>query len=474
MGTKNNNLKNNSNNNKKKGKRNRKATFRIVAGIFIVLASSGLGIFASTFNNVINAYNKNSDEKISLGTFAGIKKAVNDVMDISEPLTEPMNILVLGSDIGYNRGRPVDNTPTRSDTMMFARVDPFTKSVNVLSIPRDTRVLIPEHRYYDKINAAFAYGGEKMARRVVANLTGSPVHHFIALKVNGLVNMVDILGGVEIDVEKDMRYVDHTAKLDIDIKKGRQTLDGKTAHHYIRFRHDEIGDIGRVQRQQKFVNAVIAKLLSPTIIVKLPKLVEAARENVMTDMSDKELLKLANFARQIKREDVKMVMLPGRFGNIGGASYWLMDEEGSKEIISGMFPDSVYAVNPNDTTNVSADPNAPVDPLPGKRRYRITVLNGSKEPRLASKAARLLRERGWSVWSVAEARNDVDKTQLIVQTGRQKAVPFLTESLGVPVDVVNASVGDIYTDYTVIVGDDFGAYLKQAQSTMDVKSNKLQ
>ncbi len=457
-------LKNNNLKNKKGKKKNNKAIFRIIAGTIILIGSSGLGIFASTFNNVINTYNQNTDEKITLNTFEGIKKAVSDAMEISEPLTEPLNILVLGSDISYNRGRPDDKSPTRSDTMMLAHIDPVNKKVNVLSIPRDTRVLIPEHRYYDKINSAFAYGGEQMARRVVANLTGAPVNHFLALKVNGLINMVDILGGIEIEVEKNMRYVDHTAKLDIDIKKGWQTLNGSQAHHYIRFRHDEIGDIGRVQRQQKFINAVVAKVLSPKTIIKLPQLVEAAQKNVITDMSNKELLKIANFSRGIKKEDIKMVMLPGHFGNIGGASYWLMDNDSCKEVIGNMFPNSIYATN-----NQVADPNNPITEI-NKRRYRITVLNGSKEPRLATKASRYLREKGWSVWSVAEAKNDVDKTQLIVQTGKSKAVPFISESLGLPVNVINASVGDIYTDYTIIVGDDFAEHLKNATAEQANKS----
>ena len=469
MELKNNNLKNK----KGKKKKNNKAMFRIISGVLIIFASSGLGIFASTFHNVLNTYNQNTtheDDKISLGSFAGIKKAVSDAIEISEPLTEPINVLILGSDIGYTRsGKRDDKTPTRSDTMMLARLDPLNKTVSVLSIPRDTRVLIPERRYYDKINAAFAYGGEQLARKAVANLTGVPVNHFVALKVNGLINMVDILGGVEIDVERNMRYVDHTAKLDIDIKKGVQVLDGKQAHHYVRFRHDEIGDIGRVQRQQKFINGVVSKALSPATIVKLPKLVQSAQENVITDMSNKELLKIANFARTIKKEDIKMVMLPGTFGNIGGASYWIINEESSKEVIGNLFPDSVYA---------QPDPNASQDPSGieqiNKRRYRITVLNGSKEPRLASKASKILRSQGWSIWSIAEAKSDVSKTQLIVQTGKTKAIPFLTESLGLPVDVVNASVGDIFTDYTIIVGDDFAEYLKNPPAAVDPKSDKLQ
>ena len=470
MELKNNNLKNN-----KSKKKNKKSMFRIIAGTLIVLGSSGLGIFASTFGSVIDMYNQNTDEKISLGTFAGIKRAVSDAIEISEPLTEPLNILVLGSDISYNRGRPDDKSPTRSDTMMLAHIDPEKKSVNVLSIPRDTRVLIPDHRYYDKINSAFAYGGEQMARRVVANLTGAPINHYLALKVNGLINMVDILGGIEIEVEKDMRYVDHTAKLDIDIKKGWQILNGTQAHHYIRFRHDEIGDIGRVQRQQKFINAVVGKFLNPTTLMKLPQLVEAAQKNIITDMSNKELLKIANFSRSIKREDIKMVMLPGRFGSIGGASYWLTDDETTKELMGNMFPNSIYAAaNQSPDPNISQDPNNP-NPVQeiNKRRYRITVLNGSKEPRLASKASRFLRDKGWSVWSIAESKNAVKKTQIIVQTGRNKAVPFLSESLGLPVEIINASVGDIYTDYTIIVGDDFADYLKNAQSALQPKNNNL-
>lgn len=462
---------NNLNKAKKKKQAGNKKLFRIVFGSLLIIGSSGLGILASTFSNVINVYNQgqNSENQISLGSIQGIKKAVNDLREISTPITEPVNVLILGSDISYNRGRPDDTSPTRSDTIMAAHIDPIKKEVNVLSIPRDTRFIIPEKGYYDKINAAYAYGGEKLARKAIANLTGAPMHHYVALKVNGLVNIIDILGGVEVNVEKDMHYVDHTAKLNINIHKGRQLLNGTQAHQYIRFRHDEIGDIGRVQRQQRFIDAVAAKMLNPATIVKLPQLVDAIQKNILTDMSTTEMLKIGNFLRTLKKEQIRMVMLPGRFGNIRGVSYWLTDEEQTKDVVKDIFPDSVYATNVTASTSpdgqVAGNPNE-ITALE-KRKYRITVLNGTDEPRLAAKAARFLRDKGWSVWSVSEARNQVDKTQIVVQTGKNNAVPALQEAIGVSAEVVNASIGDIYTDYTITVGKDFSDYLKQQQDALN-------
>ncbi len=464
---------NNIKNNKKTKASNRKKIFRLVFGSLLIATSLALGVIASTFHSLLNTYNQNTEKKISLGSIQGIQQAVSDLKQISSPIEEPMNILILGSDISYSHGKADNGSPTRSDTMMLAHIDPIKKQVNILSIPRDTRFLIPEKRYYDKINAAFAYGGERLARKTVANLTGSPIHHFVALKVDGLVNIIDILGGIEINVEKNMHYVDHTAKLNINIKKGVQTLNGEQAHEYVRFRHDEIGDIGRVQRQQHFLDAVATKMLNPATIVKLPKLVDSVQKNIVTDMSNPEMLKVGNFLRTIKRSQIKMVMLPGHFGSIGGASYWLIDEDQKKDLIKDMFPDSTYntEATPSSSPSLiasSSDPqnnNQDISSLQ-KRKYRITVLNGTDEPRLAARAARFLRDKGWSVWSVSEAKNAVEKTQIVVQTGKSVPVPYLQEALGVQAEVINQSVGDIYTDYTITVGKDFAVYLKQKQDEM--------
>ncbi len=467
-------LKNNKINNRKKKDTGKKKLYRILAGSMIIVGSSVLGIMASTFSNVIDSFNLNSDKKISFGSIQGIKDAVGSLKEMSKPIDQEMNVLLLGSDVSYSRGRAINEGPTRSDTMMFAHVDPIHENVNVISIPRDTRVLIPEHRYYDKINSAFAYGGERLARRTVANLIGVPVHHYVVLKVHGLMNIVDILGGIEVDVEKEMHYLDRTAKLDINLHKGRQLLNGSQAHGYVRFRHDEIGDIGRVQRQQKFINAVIDKLLNPATIVKIPELVNEVMKNIETDMSTTDLIRLGNYLKSLRKEQIKMVMLPGRFGNIGGASYWLIDELLTKSVITEMFPSSIYADKTEQTTPNPAQSGQPEQAqLIDKRKYRITVLNGTEEPRLAAKAARILRENGWSVWSVSESKNHLTKTQVILQTGKTRPLDALKEALGIDVDIVNASVGDIYTDYTIIIGTDFSSYLKQKQDSLEIGAKKF-
>lgn len=471
-------LKNNKVKSQKTKNSDKKKIVRIALGSLVIVGATGLGILAATFSSLVNVYNQNTENKINFTSVEGIKNAVTGIQEVIQPLTEPVNILVLGSDVGYSRGRSNDEVPTRSDTIMLAHIDPQKNAVTVLSVPRDTRTLIPEKGYYDKINAAYAYGGEKLARQAVANLTGVPIQHYVALKVNGLINIVDILGGVEIDVEKDMKYSDDTAKLYINIKKGKQLLDGKSAHHYVRFRHDEIGDIGRVQRQQKFMNAMSQKMLNPTTFIKLPEIVEAIQKNINTDLTSSEMLRIGNFARSLKREQIRMVMLPGRFGNIGGASYWLQDEFAAKEVIKELFPDSAFntaqVTDPNATPSSNGETSVEgLDPRM-KRRYRISVLNGTDQPGLAKKAARLLRDKGWVVWNIGESKTHPEKTQVIVQTGISKPVPYLSESLEIQPEIVNASIGDIFSDYTIVVGNDFNNYLQQKQESMDIKTKKLQ
>lgn len=454
------NVKENKSNKKKPDSKKKKKLYRTIFASLILISSVVLGLLAATLNSVVKTYNKNVDKEDQI-SFLNLKDAVGTIKDIASPLKYPVNILFLGSDISYSRYGQVIEGPSRSDTIMLGHIDPKLKEISVLSIPRDTRVLLPKYNYYDKINAAFSFGGEKLAMQTVSNLTGAPIHHYVALKVDGLINIVDIIGGVEIDVEKNMTYTDNSAKLRINIKKGKQTLNGQQAHHYVRFRHDAIGDIGRVQRQQKFINAVIDKLLDPSIIVKIPDLVDAVQKNIITDMKASEMIRVGNFIRSLKKEQIKMVMLPGHFGQMRGISYWIIDQQAANRVISEMFPASSYANNENDLNNngMTAEEILARE----KRNYKITVLNGTGEPGLAAKAARILREKGWAVWSVSEAKSDSENTKLIVQTGSSKVVPALKDSLGLPVEVVNASVGDIYTDYTIIVGKDFSEYLKKEE-----------
>ncbi len=216
----------------------------------------------------------------------------------------------------------------RSDTLMIATLDPSTDHAALLSIPRDTRVKI-KGRGYDKINAAYAYGGEKLAENTVESFLGIDIDHYLIVNTNSFVRLVDAIGGIDIDVEKRMYYEDpwdDNGGLVIDIYPGIQHMDGEKAVTYVRYR-DEEGDIGRVRRQQEFMAACMDKITSPSIIPKIPGIISEIMDAVQTDLSFREILGLAGALKDAQQNGLDMEMVPGKPLYIDGVSYWIPDVE---------------------------------------------------------------------------------------------------------------------------------------------------
>lgn len=245
-----------------------------------------------------------------------------------------INILLLGLDDG-DESNP--ESPRRSDTMILASINKEDGSVSLLSIPRDTRVLIPGHKDFDKIAHAYFYGGPQLAVRTVENFLQQPVHHYIALNWQTFIRLVDVVGGVNLYVERDMHYHDPYANLNISLQKGYQRLDGHKAGEYVRFRSDELGDIGRVQRQQKFIKAWCNEALNSGIIFKISEIIKIAEENIQTDMPATEIIKVAYNIKWLTVSNVHIEMLPGRFATVGGLSYWAPDTEQVAKVVNRMF-----------------------------------------------------------------------------------------------------------------------------------------
>ena len=216
----------------------------------------------------------------------------------------------------------------RSDTMMIATLDPKTDRAALLSIPRDTRVKI-KNRGYDKINAAFAYGGEKLAENTVESFLGIDIDHYVIVNTNAFVRLIDAIGGIDINVSKRMYYEDpwdDNGGLVIDLYPGEQHMDGATAVTYVRYRDDE-GDIGRVKRQQEFIAACVDKITSPSIITKIPAIIREVMDAVQTDLSFRQILELAGAMKDAQKNGLDMEMVPGRPLYIDGVSYWIPDVE---------------------------------------------------------------------------------------------------------------------------------------------------
>ncbi|MDU4961910.1 MAG: LCP family protein [Sporomusaceae bacterium] len=254
-----------------------------------------------------------------------------------EALKDRVNILLLGVD------DPDPDTPgavaRRSDTMIVASVNPKDGTASLLSIPRDTRVVIPGRQGLDKITHAYAYGGASLATQTVEQLLGVPISYYTAIDWRGFIQVIDILGGVDLYVEHDMRYADPYANLTIELNKGYQHLDGEKAGQYVRFRHDELGDIGRVQRQQRFLQALSDELLQVGTVLKIPSLVSTVNQYVTTDMNLFTMLKLANTMKTMRHGSLKTEMLPGSFAEIDGLSYWVPDQRETRRLVQRMFID---------------------------------------------------------------------------------------------------------------------------------------
>lgn len=378
-----------------------------------------------------------------VGVYSAIKLTCNPTNPgLRMPFVSPpfggrdlVSILVLGVD---DRGGVLG----RSDAMMLVFVGPKTNKVAILHIPRDSRVRIPGHGV-DKINAAFAIRGAELARETVEYFIGEPIDFFVTLKVEGSRKLVDLVGGVDLFVEKDMNYVDRSQGLYINLERGYQRLDGEEAMEYVRFRHDRWGDIGRIERQKKFLKALVRKLLSPQNLPKLPKIVLQARECLDTDMMVEDMLDLVRVVRKVKPEEVLMETLPGRPTTMRGVCYWLIEEEGACHVLSRLL---TYVQTEKDEQGKAA----------------VEVLNGCGVPGVATRVAEVLRAQGFEIQRVDNAdRYDYDVTTLFVQGDALLTAEEVRNILGL--GEVRRTKGE-EVKVTVIVGKDLARFALEGGS----------
>lgn len=234
---------------------------------------------------------------------------------------------------------------TRTDTIMLFKVNFDTGSTNLLSIPRDTRVMINE--YMDKVNHAHSKGGVKLTIKTIRDFLNLDVSYYVKVDYQVVKDLVDAIDGVEIDVPQKMEYIEYDPSvppLNINIKKGLQILDGKNSHDFLRWRNNNdktrgypMGDIGRIQAQQYFMKELIKQTLKPKNIIKLPKIVDAYFENVETNIPLSIMAKVAVNAKKIDVENMKTATIPGDPLKIKAIDYWEYNESGTLSLIEEMF-----------------------------------------------------------------------------------------------------------------------------------------
>lgn len=242
-----------------------------------------------------------------------------------------VNILFMGID-----ARDTESN-SRSDTMIMASINTESQEMAMISIPRDTRIKSSSGKD-EKINGVNYLEGPEAACEAVGELLNTPVEYYVVTNFAGFSDIVDTLGGVHIDVENDMYHSDPVKpELEINIHKGYQYMDGKTALNYVRYRGKVTADIGRTQRQQKFIRAMADEMLDSRTIFKLPKLIPQLKKSIKTNLPAKEIAYLAGIARDFDTASIASQTLPGYSHSVSGASYWEVDHEKAKTIIADLF-----------------------------------------------------------------------------------------------------------------------------------------
>lgn len=244
---------------------------------------------------------------------------------------EDLQFLMLGVD--SLDAKKADNA--RSDTIMVVNLDGKTGKVNIISIPRDTYTKIKGYKK-TKINHSFKYGGSELTLDTVNKLLGTDIKYYVTVDYRFVEDVVNKIGGVEVDVPIDMKYQDPTADppLTIDIKAGRQNLKGYDAIGFLRFRKGyKDADLGRVKAQQQFMSAILSKMKEPKTLVKAPLLLSSYVSYTENNIPVKKLIKIAAKMRHVTSEDIVTNTLPGAPKYMGGVSYFIPNENKIKVML---------------------------------------------------------------------------------------------------------------------------------------------
>jgi len=372
---------------------------------------------------------------------------------------ERVNVLILGIDErGYERG------PWRTDTMLIATLDPVTLQAGVLSIPRDLWVKIPEFKEA-RINTAHFYGdaydypggGPALAMKTVEVNLGIPTQYYVRVNFDGFIRLIDLIGGVDIYVEKEINdptypAYDNAGYDPLYIPAGQQHFDGELALKYVRTRHGS-SDFSRARRQQQLIRAVLLKVKDPIVLARLlPKANEVfdiLGDTIQTDLTRDEILALANLALKVDTDAIRFGVIDEKctspFVTADGQQVLLPDMEKIREV-----RDYVFAVGEAATPASTEKPAA-------EENVTIKVLNGTLTSGLATATGDYLKQQGLNVVDVGSAdRADYAASRIIMNRPRPQTAQRIAELLRLPQSaIVKAERPNAEYDIEVILGNDY-------------------
>lgn len=380
---------------------------------------------------------------IICGVIALFQVGSRSMPEASAPsYNQPVNILLLGMDIG-DPSQEDNDSIKRTDTIMVVNYNPKTDKIMTVSVPRDT--LIKNGSNSVKINSAFAIGGYSKIKSEVENLLNININYMVKIDYNAFIDIVDAIGGVKMEIERNMIYDDEGQNLHINFKAGETVkLDGQKAQEFFRWRKNNDGsgfangDLDRIQNQQKFISKFIDKCKSPLIIFRAPKIMSAIGDNVETNMSPFSIVRYALKFMTVSKDDISMVTAAGVPKTINGQSFLVFDKNSNKDILSQL---SSSGVSGSSDSGVARD------------SIRIKILNGTKINGLAADLKTTMNNLGYT-------KVDTGNTELADKTVIMSDNKTMLKTIQKDMNIKNNSKKDDkdeYRDYDVIIilGRDF-------------------
>jgi len=411
---------------KKTVKRKKKSAankfFRIVFTTVFLFLVVFIGVSAGYVTIVNNSTEKSNNKRLAeIGQKAtdDDKKGESDdgnfLKDLFKDKKTKTNVVIFG----------VDEDEIRTDVMIVASFDSKTKDINLVSIPRDTRIVLEGSLYQElklknssmgkaiKLNELHAYAGKghrtEYSIGAIEELMDIDIDYYVKMNFAGFRKVVDAVGGVEVYVPQDMKYEDPTQDLYINLKKGKQTLNGAQAEQLVRFRKGYAnGDIGRINTQQDFMKALIKEMLDFDI-VKIKNILMVAYEYVETDFGLDDMLKYIKYVNDIKLENVTLKTIPGEAKYIDNRSYFVIDKEQAKKVSDDLFKEQ----------DVSKDGNLEVNEKTKQidsKDKNTEILNGTTTNGLARAFKNKLESEGFTIKSIDNYTGEkYKKTKIIVR-----------------------------------------------------------
>ena len=340
------------------------------------------------------------------------------------------SVLILGSD-----ARPDEikrGEVGRTDTLLLFVADRTTPRVAMVSVPRDLWVAIPAHGE-ERINAAYELGGSQSAKQTVSNVLGQRVDRFAVIGLQGVRDIVDAVGGVDVTVAQaihdDSYPTDDYGYQTVHIPAGRQHMDGDTALKYARTRHQD-SDFGRIARQQQVLAAVRTALLNPLNWPRVPAVAAAVSWSIKSDVTPLDAIAIGAAMLRDPGDPDRLVIDTTLVTPINGV-------------------DGAYLLEPKPDLKPAV-----ARFLGGSSTASVEVLNGAGVAGLAARTADKLTQRGFVISSVGDAPKAQSQTAILARPGARNAAEQIANTLGVPIARVTESANLGPADVQVILGPD--------------------